>query len=52
MRVCIAHREQAVVTFKNIVDHAEYDLCQKCLDRVLPILNGEKPQGRPKKEDK
>ena len=52
MRVCIAHKELAVVTFKNMVDNSEYDLCQKCYDRVLPIINGEKQFGPKKKEVK
>jgi hypothetical protein len=44
--------EKAVTTFKDKTDNAEYDLCQKCLDRVLPILTGENKPGPKKKEVK
>jgi hypothetical protein len=44
--------ELAVTTLKDLRDHTEYDLCQKCFDRIIPIINGEKQSGRPKKEDK
>ena len=50
MRVCIVHMEKAVTTLKDMRDDTEYDLCQKCFDRVIPIMNGEKQPGRPKKE--
>lgn len=52
MRVCITHRDISVTTLKDMRDHTEYDLCQKCLDRILPIINGEKQPGPKKKEDK
>jgi hypothetical protein len=52
MRVCLPHLEPAVTTLKDLRDNTEYDLCQKCIDRVIPIMNVEKQPGRPKKEDK
>lgn len=52
MRVCIAHMERAVTTLKDIKDGAEYDLCQQCLDRIMPIINGERKPGKSKKDGK
>jgi hypothetical protein len=42
MRVCIAHKEAAVTTLKDINDNSEYDLCGECLKTIIPLLNGEK----------
>jgi hypothetical protein len=51
MRVCIAHKEKAIVTLRNINDDAEYDLCQACFEQILPTLTGDLKNrpGRPAK---
>lgn len=48
MRVCIAHKDPAVITLRNMADNAEYDLCQVCFDAILPVLTGE--QERPQRK--
>ena len=51
MRVCLSHMKQAVTTLKDTADGTEYDLCQKCLDKIIPWLNGESKPGPKKGKD-
>lgn len=41
MRVCELHRERAVETLVSRRDQVEYDLCEKCVDKLHHILHGE-----------
>ena len=54
MRVCAAHRVQAVETYKSLRDDSEIDLCPECLEALNLILSGafflktdEEPKRRP-----
>jgi hypothetical protein len=40
MRVCAAHKVQAVETFKSIRDDSEVDLCPECLEAFNLIVSG------------
>ena len=60
MRVCSAHRINAVDTLKSLHDDSEYDLCPECLEAFHLVVSGaffadpsaeEVPRrGRPRKE--
>jgi hypothetical protein len=58
MRVCFAHKVQAVETLKSIRDDSEHDLCPECLEAFRLIVSGAffepeqeeiQKRGRPKK---
>lgn len=40
MRVCQAHKIQAVETLKSIRDDSEHDLCPECLEVFNLIVSG------------
>lgn len=44
MRICMAHKREAVRFLKDSFDGAEYDLCKECYEEILPILTGQGEQ--------
>ena len=62
MRVCTAHKIQAVETLKSLTDDSEHDLCPECLEAFHLVVSGaffadvqaedtdSRKRGRPRKE--
>lgn len=61
MRVCQAHKVQAVETYRSVRDDSEVDLCPECLEAFnliisgaffdKPVEEGKRKPGRPVKSE-